>query len=107
MERYVAIQPDAFDRILTMAEQQQAANIAALHQAQRYQHRDTERGQWLGALTTFAAMAGAAYCGVAGSTAVAIALVAIPVMSVAKALIDSGTVRRHMAAQGDTQDESD
>lgn len=96
IERYVAVQPDSFDRIIKMAERQQESAIDAAAKVQGYQHRDTKRGQYLGFAVTFAAVIGAAYCGMTDHVVVAVALVSIPVMTVARALIDSGTVRKQV-----------
>lgn len=99
MERYVALQPDAFDRIIRMAERAQDATIETSRRAMDLQSRDIRRGQWLGTLVTLSAVGGAIFAASIGATAVAIALVGIPVMSVGKALIDSATANRQVKTQ--------
>lgn len=99
MERYVALQPDAFDRIIRMAERAQDATIDTSRRAMDLQSRDIRRGQWLGTLVTLSAVGGAIFAASIGATAVAIALVGIPVMSVGKALIDSATANRQVKTQ--------
>lgn len=100
IERYVAVQPDAFDRILKMAERQQEAAITAGAQAMTYQADDIRRGHWLGAATTMLAIAAAGtVSALGGPVAVSIALVGVPVMTVAKALIDSVTANRQAKTQ--------
>lgn len=65
-----------------------------------YRARDVQRGHWLGALTTAGAVGAAAFVVyVHGPALVAVALVGVPVMSVAKALVDSVTATRQAKAQ--------
>lgn len=103
IERYVALQPDAFDRIIRMAEKGQDATIAASSQAMMLQATDTRRGQVLGFLVTAVAIAGAVALGIYGHAVVAGILVSVPVLSVANALIDSETARRLAARQMATE----
>jgi uncharacterized membrane protein len=92
-ERFEALLPGSFGRIIAMAEQSQAAQIAAVSRAQDYLQRDTSRGQWLGSVVSIIAMAGGAVCAVAGQPWVAGLFLGVPVLAVAKALID-GVARR-------------
>jgi hypothetical protein len=57
--------------------------------AQHYARRDVRRGHVLGFAATVLAMAGAVYCASIGATTVAVVLLGVPVMAVARALIDS------------------
>jgi uncharacterized membrane protein len=102
IERYAAVQPDSFDRIIRMAEIQQTATIENSTNAMKYQAGDTARGQYLGAAVALAAIGGAAFVASIGMTAVAIALVGIPVLGVAKALVDSATVNRQVSVAAKT-----
>lgn len=99
VERYNALQPDAFDRIIKMAERQQEAAIMGNVKAMDLQSRDVRRGQVLGTLVTAGAIGGALFAASIGATAVAIVLVGVPVMAVAKALIDSATANRQVKTQ--------
>lgn len=88
VREYEAICPGAFDRIIGMAENQQRLAAEAGADARTKQANDTRRGQILGALVTFGAICGSLYCAQIGQPWVAGALVAVPIMSVAKAFID-------------------
>jgi uncharacterized membrane protein len=97
MERYEKLLPGVFDRVIKMAEKAQSAQVAAINQAQDYTQRDTRRGHWLGFATAALAILGACACvGAAaifktgsGAYWVGALMVGVPVMAVAKALIDS------------------
>ncbi len=89
VERYEATMPGAFDRLMRMAERQQDAAIEAGGEARAYLRADTKRGHYLGFLVTVFAILGAIVCAYLGQPWVAAALVGVPVLSVAKALIDS------------------
>ena len=89
VERYEQVLPGAFDRIMTMAERQQEASIAGSAEARRYLREDSRRGHWLGWLVTVVALVCALVCAILGQPWVAGMLVAVPVMGVAKALVDS------------------
>lgn len=93
MERYEAISPGTFDRLLLMAERQQQAAIESTAEARKFQRADNQRGQYLGFVVTLVAIAGAVYCALHGQGWIAAALVGVPVLSVAKALIDSARAR--------------
>ena len=100
IERYEAVMPGTFDRIMSMAEKQQDAAIAAANRGMELQARDVRRGHWLGAGTTIGAMiAAGVVVAIHGPAVVAVALVGVPVMSVAKALVDSVTATRQAKTQ--------
>ena len=96
VEKYEAILPGAFDRIIAMAERLQAAQIEETTRAQNYTRDDSRRGHWLGFSATALATIGAAVCtivaaimGATGAYFVGAALVSVPVMAVARALVES------------------
>jgi uncharacterized membrane protein len=89
IREYEAILPGSFDRILTMVEQAQAAQIETVRTAQANARGDSQRGNYLGAAVTVAAMAGTVVCAIYGATVVAGLFLTVPVMSVARALIES------------------
>jgi uncharacterized membrane protein len=88
-ERFEKLCPGAFNRMLTMAEKAQDASIEANKEARDNLKADTRRGHWLGWLATMGAIGGAAFCASIGQPWVAAALVGVPVLSVAKALVDA------------------
>jgi uncharacterized membrane protein len=96
VKEYEKILPGSFNRMIRMAERLQEAQIAETERAQAYTANDSKRGHWLGFSTTIFAIAGAISCTVAGAITgasgvywVAGTLVAVPVMAVARALIES------------------
>lgn len=89
IERYEQVMPGAFDRLMKMAELQQAASISANSEARTLLSSDTRRGHWLGFSVTCAAMACALVCAIVREPWVAGIFLSVPVLSVAKALIDS------------------
>ena len=99
IERYVALQPDSFDRILRMAETQQAATIDLNRLAIKHQARDIGRGHYLGVLVTLAAIGSAIYTALHGQPLVAAVFLSVPVMTVCKSLVDSVTVQKQVALQ--------
>jgi hypothetical protein len=76
-----------------MAETQQNAVISASAEARALLSKDTARGHWLGWSVTLGALVGAVVCAYLKQPLVACALVAVPVISVAKALIDSSKAK--------------
>jgi uncharacterized membrane protein len=88
LREYEKIQPGAFNRMLTMAEQAQTAQINSIQRAQENQRRDSRRGQWLGAGISVIAMGLAVYCAMNGQSVVGGLLLSVPVMAVGKALIE-------------------
>jgi uncharacterized membrane protein len=90
IERYEALLPGAFDRLLKMAEKQQDGQIRNIEQAQLFTRDDTRWGQVLGAVISAFAMAGAVWCVHEKQPYVAALFLGVPVLAVAKALIESG-----------------
>jgi uncharacterized membrane protein len=88
VERYEAVLPGTLNRLITMAEQLQAAQVQQSATALEYTQRDTRRGHWLGFATTIAAMGGAIIA-LQYNAWVAGAFLSVPVMAVAKALIET------------------
>jgi uncharacterized membrane protein len=89
VERYEKILPGALDRMIAMAERLQAAQIDETRRVHEFTQRDSRRGHWLGWSTTAFAMCCAIGCLYFGSQVVAIAFLSVPVMAVAKALVES------------------
>ena len=96
VQKYEEILPGSFNRMIRMAESLQEAQINDAKRAQDYTSADTKRGQWLGFSAVLASVLGAAACTIAaaithqsGGYWVAGALVGVPVMAVAKALVES------------------
>ena len=103
VERYEVALPGSFDRIIRMAERQLDASVEGASEARHYLREDSRRGHWLGWSVTVAALAGAVTCAFIGQPWVAGALVAVPVMGVAKALIDSSQNKPAAPAAVSTQ----
>jgi len=93
IERYEVILPGVFDRIVKMAEAQQQAQIVNGQNALSFQRNDIRRAHILAAAVTVAAMVGAVVCAWMKQPYVAAAFLAIPVMSVARALIEASFKR--------------
>ena len=89
VEHYEKVLPGAFDRMIKMAEQLQAAQIDETRRAQTFAQADAKRGHWLG----WSAAAFAMICAIAslafGYPWVAAVFVSVPVMGVARALVES------------------
>jgi uncharacterized membrane protein len=89
IEHYEKVLPGSFDRMIAMAERLQAAQIDESRRAHDYTHADNRRGQWLG----FSAAVTAMFCALAAvwldNPWVAAAFVSVPVMGVAKVLVES------------------
>ena len=98
---YEQLLPGVFDRIVGMAEQQAAASISGTAEARRLLRDDTARGQWLGWSLAVLAIASAVLLGMTNHPAVATVLVAVPVMSVAIALINGVRLGRAKPKAGD------
>lgn len=92
VERYEKVHPGAFDRMIRMAEESQRTQGHMAELAIEGVRTDTRRGHWLGFLLSMSAMTGALILGLLHVPWVAGAFLSVPVMGVAKALIDS--VRR-------------
>ena len=78
IERYEAVLPGAFDRIISMAEKQQTAVIESAAEARQLHQRDTRRGQVLGFAVTLVAILAAVVCAYLKANTVALVLVAVP-----------------------------
>jgi uncharacterized membrane protein len=89
VEKYEGVLPGSFDRMIKMAENLQAAQIEETRRAQEYTRDDSRRGHWLAFAAVALATVGAVVTATIGQPWVAAALVGIPVMGVAKALVDS------------------
>lgn len=96
VQKYEEVTPGAFDRIIKMAERLQAAQIEGTERAQNYAAADSKRGAWLGFTASVISTLGAIGCtvaaaltGTSGPYWVATALVSVPVMAVARALVES------------------
>jgi uncharacterized membrane protein len=89
LERYEALLPGAFDRLMTMAEEAQAAGIEPNKQANAYFRADVRRAHWLGVGVTVLAMVGALIALRMGSPTVAGLFLSVTVISVARALVES------------------
>jgi cadmium resistance protein CadD (predicted permease) len=72
-----------------MAEQLQAAQIKQTDTAAQFAQNDTRRGHWLGFVVAIAALIAAIVSLLLGNPWVAGLCLSVPVMAVAKALIDS------------------
>jgi hypothetical protein len=82
--------------MISLVEASQAARAAGAKRGQDYAQADKRRGQWLGAATAWLAMVAAFGCVALGGTSgksgffwVAAAFLSVPVMAVAKSLIES------------------
>lgn len=91
-ERFERLAPGAFDRMLSMAERAQEAQLASLADVNRNIREDARRGALLGTAVTLASMLGAGVCACIGQPWVAGAFLGVPVLSVARSLIE--TTRR-------------
>ena len=89
VQQYEKVLPGAFNRMVAMAEQLQAAQISETKRAQEFTQADARRGHWLGFAALVLGMLGAIACLAIGNPWVAAAFLSVPVMGVAKALIDS------------------
>jgi uncharacterized membrane protein len=89
VERYEKILPGAFDRMIRMAEQLQSAQIEEAKRALDYTQRDTKRGHWLGWSSGLVAIVGALCCLLLQYPWVASVFLGVPVLAVARALIES------------------
>lgn len=89
VERYEQVLPGTFNRLISMAEQLQQAQIEQSRTALEYSKEDVSRGHWLGFVTTAAAMIGAIVCAGLGQPYVACLFLSVPVMAVAKALVET------------------
>jgi uncharacterized membrane protein len=94
IEHYERVLPGAFNRIIAMAERQQNDAMISNADARNLLHKDTSLGLWLGWSVTIVALVGALICAALKQPVIGCALVAVPVMSVGKALIESARANR-------------
>ena len=86
IERFEAVMPGSWHRILEMAERSQAAQIESERRGQEFLQRDTRRAHYLGAVISVSALLGAVVCAYFQSPVIGAALVSLPVMSVVQTL---------------------
>ena len=106
VEAYNRASPGAFDRMITMAETQQAAQIDLNRMGSEAARKDARRGHYLGAAVTMSAIAGAVACAWLGQPVVAGILCSVPVLSVANILganARGGAARRAVAPKAAAQ----
>jgi hypothetical protein len=89
IERFEAVLPGSFDRIIKMTEDRLAAEIKSSQGGLAAQVADVRRGHYLGAVVTGGAMVAAVICALIQQPVVAVAFLAVPVMSVANSLIET------------------
>ncbi|MCH8169100.1 MAG: DUF2335 domain-containing protein [Proteobacteria bacterium] len=88
LAKYNAIVPGAAERILAMAEKEQEHRIALEQQIVPANATAGKHGQWLGAGISLLALLSAAFTAVMGAPwQVSVALVGVPVPSVARSLV--------------------
>jgi uncharacterized membrane protein len=97
MRDYELILPGTMERILAMAELEQHAAIARAQNARAFLRDDVGRGHWLGFGLSALAIVAAVLCVALGAHWVAGLCLGVPVLAVAKALVDAG--RQRGAAQ--------
>jgi len=110
MRDYESIQPGTFNRLVTMAEQAQDAQIGSMQRAQEFLRRDIRRGQVLGSLISLVAMGCAVFCVMHNQPWVAAMFLSVPVMAVAKALIEgtrSAAASQQLVPQSGAQSPND
>ena len=100
IKEYEATLPGAFDRMVKMVEQSQGSQIDSERIAQKSLHVNSLVGTLLGGLVTIVAMACSLVCVFRGAFWVAGAFLSVPVMSVAKAFIDSARSRANSSPVG-------
>jgi uncharacterized membrane protein len=105
VERYEKVLPGTFNRLIAMAETYQSAQIEETKRAQDYTQRDTRRGTWLGFLAMVAGIVGSVIMTVLHEPWVASLCLSVPVMGVAKALIDSARTKAADGAARSVPDE--
>jgi uncharacterized membrane protein len=93
VERYEKLLPGTFDRMIKMAEQLQHAQIEEAKEVRAMTHKDQQRGNYLGFATAAVAMSGGLICLYLNSPWLGAVFLSVPVMGVAKALIESASLR--------------
>lgn len=91
VERFEAVLPGSFDRILTMVERAQQAQIDAVEQVNRHLQADTKRGVWLGFVVAMGGLFGAGFCAYFAQPWVAGVFLGIPVLGLVRTLVTSGS----------------
>ena len=89
IEHYERVLPGSFNRMIQMAEKLQGAQIEEAKRAHEYAHSDARRGHWLGFAAAVLAMAAALGALAFGYPWVSAAFISVPVMGVAKALVEA------------------
>jgi uncharacterized membrane protein len=97
IERYERLLPGAFDRMIKMAEQLQAAQIEDSRLALTFTQQDARRGHWLGFTIALLAVVGAVATAALGFPWLSALFLGVPLLAVAQALILS--TRREPAPQ--------
>lgn len=88
LEKFDQLIPGGADRILSMAEQEQAHRIDCEKQALPLAIRESKRGQYMGVAVCLAAIAGAVIVALLGGPwQVAVALVGVPVLGAVQAFL--------------------
>jgi len=103
IERYEKVLPGSFNRMIAMAEQLQSAQITESGRVVQYTAAAAKRGHYLGAGTMVVAMACALAALHLGNGWVAGAFLTLPVMGVAKSLVDSARGRADAAQLAQSQ----
>lgn len=94
LDRFNQVVPNGAERIFKMAETEQAHRIAYETDALRATVVEAKRGQYLGATISLFAAAGALVGALIGAYwPVSVALVGVPLMALAKAIVDSRSGR--------------
>ena len=90
LDRFNQVVPNGAERIFKMAETEQAHRIAQETEMLRVTVAEARRGQYLGATISLLAVGGALVSVLIGAHwAVSVALVGVPLMGLAKAIVDS------------------
>jgi len=89
LAEYERILPGSFDRMMSQTERLQAAQIEQSAAALTYQRDDNRRGHWLGFAISLIALITAGLCAFFKEPWLGAAALSVPVMAVAKALIES------------------
>jgi uncharacterized membrane protein len=88
LEQFERVIPGSAERILQMAEREQAHRIGQENKGLRAEIEDSTRGQWLGGIVAFSAIAGAALNSVFGGPwQASVALVGVPILGAVQAFI--------------------
>lgn len=88
LDRFNAIIPNGADRIVTMAEKEQAHRIQMEMEGQRATVSEAKRGQFLGAVVSIVALGGAMYTAYIGAHwSVSVAFVGLTILGIVRALV--------------------